>query len=134
MANTTIPADFSDVMNAKKSFAHLATLMPDGSPQVTPVWFDMAGDRIRVNTARGRVKDRNMKTGAKVALSIIDPDNPYRHIAIRGTIVAETEQGADAHIDSLALKYLGKDKYPFRQPNEVRVIYEIEPVSVSSMG
>jgi len=134
MANATIPADFSEVLNQKKSFAHLATLMPDGSPQVTPVWFDMVGNRIRVNTARGRVKDRNMKEGAFVAVSILDPDNAYRHIAIRGKIVKETEEGADAHIDSLAFKYMGKEKYPFRTPTEVRVIYEIEPISVSSMG
>jgi len=87
-----------------------------------------------VNTARGRIKDRNMKQNALVALSIIDPDNPYAHVAVRGKIVHATEQGADANIDAMAKKYLGQDKYPFRQPGEVRVIYEIEPTSVSAMG
>jgi hypothetical protein len=87
-----------------------------------------------VNTARGRVKDRNMKQNARVALSIVDPDNPYAHLAVRGKIVSATEEGADAGIDILAKKYLGQDKYPFRQPGEVRVIYEIEPTSVSGMG
>ncbi|MFZ0888516.1 MAG: PPOX class F420-dependent oxidoreductase [Candidatus Binataceae bacterium] len=118
----------------KKTFATIATLMPDGSPQATPVWFDMEGGRIRINTARGRTKDRNMKPGAKVALAVIDPDNPYRYVQVRGTVVKETESGADAHIDSLAKKYLGQDKYPFRMPGEVRVIFEIEPFSVQSNG
>lgn len=134
MANTKIPSAFLDIMTQKKSFAHLATLMPDGTPQSTPVWFDMDGDKVRVNTARGRQKDRNMQKNAAVALSITDPDNPYRHVAIRGRIANITEEGADAHIDSLAKKYLGQDKYPFRQPGEVRVIYEIEPTSVAAMG
>jgi PPOX class probable F420-dependent enzyme len=123
-----------DLVNQKKSFANLATVMPDGTPQVTPVWFDMSGDHIRVNTARGRVKDRNMQKNAAVALAILDPDNAYRHIAVRGRVTNVTEQGADAHIDSLAKKYLGKDQYPFRRPGEVRVIYEIEPTSVRVMG
>ena len=134
MTQTRIPDGFMDIVNQKKSFANLATLMPDGTPQVTPVWFDMDGGRIRVNTARGRVKDRNMTQNARVALSIIDPDNPYRHIQIRGRVSAIREQGADEHIDSLAKKYLGKDKYPGRAQGEVRVIYEIEPTSVSVMG
>jgi PPOX class probable F420-dependent enzyme len=135
MATTNqIPDQFKDLLSNNQAFAHLATVMPDGSPQVTPVWFDFTGGKIRVNTARGRVKDRNMHKNSKVALSIIDPANPYRHIAIRGHIAAETEQGADAHIDSLAKKYLGKDKYPFARPGEQRVIFEIEPDSVSAMG
>lgn len=129
----SIPDKYLDLLRDKKAFAHIATLMPDGSPQVTPVWFDYTGGKIRVNTARGRVKDRNMKVGAKVALSILDPDNPYRYIQIRGPVVTETETGASAHIDSLAKKYLGQDKYPFARPSEVRVIYEIEPSSVQVM-
>ena len=128
-----IPAAFSDLTN-KKAFANLATVMPDGSPQVTPVWFDVADGRIRVNTAKGRVKARNMHDGSRVALSVLDPDNPYRYMQIRGRVVRETEQGADAHIDSLAKKYLGKDKYPFRQAGEVRVMYEIEPLAVQVQG
>jgi PPOX class probable F420-dependent enzyme len=95
---------------------------------------DYDGNHIRVNTAKGRVKDKNMRRNKKVALSIIDPDNPYRHLAVRGQVEDITEQGADAHIDSLAKKYLGKDKYPFRQPGEVRVIYKIRPEKVAAMG
>jgi PPOX class probable F420-dependent enzyme len=134
MANTTIPEKYLPILTDKKSFAHLATVMPDGSPQVTPVWFFYKNGKFIVNTARGRIKDRNMKENARVALSITDPDNPYAHIAVRGKIAKTTEEGADAGIDALAMKYLGKDKYPFRQPGEVRVIYEIEPTSVSTMG
>jgi PPOX class probable F420-dependent enzyme len=109
-------------------------VMPDGSPQVTPVWFFYKDGKFVVNTARGRVKDRNMTKNALVALSIVDPDNDYAHIAIRGKIVRMTEEGADANIDALAMKYLGKEKYPFRRPDEVRVVYEIEPTSISAMG
>ena len=88
---------------------------------------------IRVNTAKGRVKSRTLRPGAPVALAIMDPDDAYRYIQIRGRVRRAVEQGADAHTDSLAKKYLGKDTYPFRQPGEVRVMYEIEPVSVSGM-
>jgi PPOX class probable F420-dependent enzyme len=126
--------NYLDLLEQKKAFAGLATVMPDGTPQVTPVWFDYAGGKLRVNTAKGRVKARNLKLGVSVALSIMDPDNPYRYVQIRGRVVNATETGADAHIDSLAKKYLGKDKYPFRQPGEVRIMYEIEPVSVSGMS
>jgi PPOX class probable F420-dependent enzyme len=129
-----IPENFLDLLQQKKAFAHLATIMPDGSPQVTPVWFDYTDGAIRVNTAKGRVKARNLKEGAPVALSIMDPDNPYRYIQIRGRVRRVLEIGADQHIDSLAKKYLGKDKYPFAQPGEVRVMYEIEPRAAHAMG
>jgi PPOX class probable F420-dependent enzyme len=129
----TIPDQFKDLFT-KKAFANLATLMPDGRPQVTPVWCDLDGSNIRINTAKGRVKDKNMRRNKNVALSIFDPDNPYRHLAVQGEVVEITEQGADAHIDALAKKYLGKDKYPFRQPGEVRVMYKIRPDRVSQMG
>jgi PPOX class probable F420-dependent enzyme len=129
-----IPAAFHDLLTSKKAFAHLATIMKDGSPQVTPVWFDFTKGRIRVNTAMGRVKARNMAEGARVALSIIDPDNAYRYLQVRGQVARVTEAGADGHIDSLAKKYLGKDKYPWRNPAETRVIFEIEPLAVHGMG
>ena len=129
-----IPVKYLDLLQQKKAFANLATLMPDGSPQVTPVWFDYTGGVIRVNTAKGRVKARNMTTGAPVALAIVDPDNPYRYVQIRGHVGTVTENGADAHIDRLAKKYLGEDKYPYAQPGEVRIMVEIEPKSVSGMG
>ena len=129
-----IPDKYLDLLQQKKAFANLATLMPDGSPQVTPVWLDYFGGCIRINTAKGRVKARNLKVGSPVALAIMDPGEPYRYLQVRGRVRRVVEEGADAHIDALAKKYLGKDKYPFRQPGEVRVMYEIEPKSASGMG
>ena len=127
------PENYRDLFEQKKAFANLATLMPDGSPQVTPVWFDRKDGKFRINTAKGRVKARNMQEGSPVALSIMDPDNAYRYVQVRGS-VSRVQEGADAHIDSLAKKYLGQDKYPFRQPGEVRIMYEITPKSFSGMG
>lgn len=89
-----IPEDYLDLLQQKTTFAHLATIMPDGTPQVTPVWFDYTNGKIRVNSARGRVKARNMREGAPVALSILDPNNPYRYIQIRGRVGHVTEEGA----------------------------------------
>ena len=131
--SATIPQEFRDLLT-KKAFAHLATIMPDGSPQVTPVWIDFDGGHVRINSAKGRIKDKNMRRNGRVALAIQDPDNPYRYLAVRGRVEEITEAGADAHIDSLAKKYLGQDRYPHRQPGEVRVIYRIRPERVSSMG
>ncbi len=130
---TTIPEPFKDLFN-KVAFANLGTIMPDGSPQVTPVWCNLDGTNIWINSAKGRVKDKNMRRNRKVALSIQDPDNAYRHLSLQGEVVEITEQGADDHIDKLAKKYLGKDKYPFRGPGEVRVIYKIRPEKVTTMG
>jgi PPOX class probable F420-dependent enzyme len=129
----SIPEAYKDLLQ-KKAFANLATLMADGRPQVSPVWFDSDGSHIRINSAKGRVKDKNMRRNKKVALSITDPDNPYRHLDVQGEVVEITEQGADEHINALAKKYLGKDQYPYRQPGEVRVIYKIRPDRVTQMG
>ena len=131
---TSIPDTYLDLLQQKKAFAELATVMPDGSPQVTPVWFDYTGGKIWVNSAKGRTKTRNMSEGAPVALSIMDPDNPYRYIQLRGKVTRVTEEGASAHIDLLAKKYLGKDKYPFAKAGEVRVTFEITPNAVQVMG
>lgn len=128
-----IPAKYSD-LTTKKAFANVATVMADGSPQVTPVWFDYTNGKIRVNTAKGRVKARTMTPGAKVAVAIMDPDNAYRYIQVRGKVARVTEDGADAHIDALAQKYLGKPTYPFRQPGEKRITIEITPESIDTMG
>jgi len=131
MTNQVIPNSHLDLFK-KKAFAHLATLMPNGQPQVTPVWVDYDGRYIVINTAEGRQKDKNLRRDARVALSILDPDNPYRYLEVRGRVAERTLQGADPHIDSMAKKYLGQDKYPFRQPNEVRVIYKVQPEHVTS--
>ena len=131
--SNNIPETYRDLFQ-KRAFAHLATLMPDGTPQVTPVWCDYDGTHIRINTAKGRVKDRNMRRNPQVALEIMDPDNSYRYLAVRGRVAEITENGADAHIDLLAKKYLDQEKYPYRQAGEVRVLYKIRPERVSSMG
>lgn len=131
--SNNVPETYRDLFQ-KRAFAHLATLMADGTPQVTPVWCDYDGTHIRVNSAKGRVKDHNMRRNPHVALEVMDPDNPYRYLAVRGRVTEITEQGADAHIDSLAKKYLGQEKYPYRKAGEVRVLYRIRPDRVSSMG
>lgn len=118
----------------KPVLAHLATLMPDGSPQVSPVWVDIDGDAVLVNSAHGRVKDKNMRRDARVALSATEPTNPYQATMLRGRVVEITTHGADEHADRMAKKYLGLDKYPYRQPGEVRVVYRIEVERVSFMG
>jgi len=130
----TIPENYRDLFQ-KKAFAHLATVMPDGSPQVTPVWWDFDGTHVRINSAAGRVKDRNMRRDARVALAIMDPDNPYRYFAVRGQVVEVTEgPEAEAHIDAFAKKYIGQERYPWRRPGERRVLYRIRPERVSGMG
>jgi PPOX class probable F420-dependent enzyme len=128
-----IPEKYRDLFN-KRAFGSLATTMPDGRPQVTPVWIDYDGKHVIFNSAKGRQKDRNVRREPRVAMAIIDPDNPYRFLEIRGRVVEITEKDADAHIDKMAKKYMGKDKYPGRAPGEVRVIYKIEPEHTTSMG
>lgn len=128
-----IPQQYLDLF-AKRAFANLATLMPDGSPQVTPVWVDYDGTHVIVNSARGRQKDRNMRRNPSVSMVLSDPKNPYRYLEIRGRVAEITEEGASAHIDKLAQKYLGVDEYPERREGEVRLIYKIEPLHVTFMG
>jgi PPOX class probable F420-dependent enzyme len=128
-----IPEKYRDLFN-KRAFAALTTLMPDGSPQTTPVWVDTDGEYVIFNSAKGRQKDRNVRRDPRVSLAIVDPDNPYRYLEVRGKVAEITEQGADAHIDKMAKKYLGQDKYPYRQPSEVRVIYKIRPEHTTTMG
>jgi PPOX class probable F420-dependent enzyme len=127
-----IPQQYHDLFE-KKAFASLATLMSNGQPQVTPVWCDFDGTHVLFNSARGRQKDRNIRRDPRVAMALVDPDNPYRYVEVRGRVVEITEQGADAHIDKLAKKYLGVDSYPYRQAGEVRVIYKVLPEHVQGL-
>jgi PPOX class probable F420-dependent enzyme len=128
-----IPDNYLDLFK-KKAFANLATLMPDGSPQVTPVWCDYDGENILINTAAGRVKDKNLQREPRVSLSILDPDNPYRYLQIRGRVVERTNDGADEHINRMAKKYLDVDVYPYRTQGEVRILYKIKPDRTNTMG
>jgi len=130
---SVIPEKYKDILD-KVALAHVATINDDGTPQTTPVWFRYDGQHIEINSARGRKKDRNLRANPRVALSIVDPDNHYRYLEVRGEVVKITEDGADESIDALAKRYLGKDKYPFRQPGEVRVRYLIEPKHCTFMG
>ena len=119
---------------ARPVLASLATLNPDGSPQITPLWIDLDGDDVVFNTARGRVKARNLERDARVAVSVVDPDDPYNVIAFRGTVADVTTDGADAHIDALAKKYLGVDKYPMRREGEVRIKVRVRTDRIAMQG
>ena len=123
MNSVNIPEEYKDLFT-KRSFAYLATIMPDGSPQVTPLWFDFDGYYILINSAKGRQKDRNMRRDGRVALAIADPEDPYRYIQIRGSVSEITSEEADKHIDDLSIKYTGKI-YQNRLPGQQRVIYKI---------
>ena len=116
------------------NLGHLATVMPDGSPQVTAVWLDTDGEHVLVNTSLGRQKPRNLEHDHRVALSITDRNNPYRSAMIRGEVVDTTSEGADAQLDRLAQKYLGQERYPFRQPGEQRIVLKIRPTRVHTQG
>ena len=116
----------------KPVLAHGPTVMPDGTPQSTPVWIDTDGENVLFNTAKGRVKHRNMLQNPAVALSFVDDENPYRMVEIRGTAEL-VEDGADDHIDFLAKKYLNEDKYPFRQPGEERLIVRVRPLAIAGV-
>ena len=122
----TIPESHRDLLqDDKKAFAFLATVMKDGTPQLTPVWFNMQGDFILINSAEGRVKDRNIRANPAVAITIADPGDPYRYLQIRGRVIDISMQGADDHIDALAFKYTGNPKYQWRSPNQKRIKYKI---------
>jgi PPOX class probable F420-dependent enzyme len=128
-----LSADQRQLMEGK-NFAHLATVNPDGSPQVTPVWIEMDGDTIVVNSEKKRKKVKNMEREPRVALSVADAANPYKYVEIRGRVLEITEKGAFEGIDRLAKKYIGQDKYPWNKPDDVRVIIRIDPEKVSGMG
>lgn len=129
-----IPSSHADlVSDACRAFAVLATVMPDGSPQATPVWFDVEGEFIRVNTARGRVKDRNMMARPDVSLCILDPGDAYRYLQVRGAVDHTDESGGRQHIDRLASKYLGRETYP-GPADEQRVTFYIRVRSIQAMG
>ena len=134
MIKMNMPEDYEDLL-INSNFAHVATINPDGSPQVTPVWIDYnrIKNEVYINTAKGRKKARNLEIGSKVALSIQDFEKPYRYIGIQGEVLEVTEEGARKHIDKLAMKYLGQKEYPFYS-GETRLIVKIKPKYVHTMG
>lgn len=113
-----------------KNFAAVSTLMPDGSPQVSVVWVDADEEYILINTAEGRVKPENLRRDGRVAISIFDAGNPYRQVMVRGKAEEDKRIDAEKHIDKMAMKYLGLDKYPHRGPGEKRVVFRIKPEHV----
>jgi PPOX class probable F420-dependent enzyme len=122
--------DYEDLLSREtKAFANLALVLSDGTPQVTPVWFDWDGEAIVINTARGRVKDKVLRRHPVVAVAIADPRNPYRYVQIKGPVVSESEQNAYDHICDLQEKYRGDRNYP-KRPGEVRVVYKIKPEKI----
>jgi PPOX class probable F420-dependent enzyme len=128
-----IPESHQDLLaDEKKAFVYLATLMKDGTPQVTPVWFNTDGTYILINSAEGRLKDKNMRSRPQVALVIADPDDPYRYLQIRGQVIEYTLEGAEEHIDTLNLKYRGNPNYPNHRANQHRVIYKVLPEKVDA--
>ncbi|HZS86415.1 MAG TPA: PPOX class F420-dependent oxidoreductase [Chloroflexota bacterium] len=116
------------------AYCQVATLMPDGSPQITQTWVDTDGQHILINTFEGSQKVRNMRRDPRVAVNIVDPANPYRIANLRGRVAEITTDGADAQIDRLAFKYLGQQKYPFRRPDQVRITVRIVPERINSIG
>jgi PPOX class probable F420-dependent enzyme len=117
-----------------RAFAYLGTTMPDGTPQVTPVWFNTDGDYILINSVTGRVKDRNMRARPSVSLCITDPRDPYRYLQVRGRVVEITTEGAEQHIDTLNMKYHGNPEYGGHSPKYPRVIYKVEPAKIDPHG
>ncbi len=128
-----IPETHKDLLtDEKKAYLYLATSMKDGTPQVTPVWFNTDGQHILINSAAGRIKDKNMRARPAIALCISDPENPYRYLQIKGSVVEYTTEGADEHIDTLSFKYRGTEKYGNRKPGEQRVIYKIQATKIDA--
>ena len=127
-----IPEQYLDLFQ-KKAFGYLGTLMPNGTPQVTPVWLDLQDGYVVINSVKGQQKDRNIRTRRRVALCVSDPEDPYRYVTIRGPVVEITEQGADEVISRLAAKYTGDPHYQ-KRPGEVRVTYRIRPDHISVQG
>lgn len=128
-----IPAEARHLLEGK-TFAHIATLMADGAPHVSPVWIDVEEGTVVINTAEGRLKPKNLRRDPRVAISVTNPDNPYESLLIRGHVTEVTQEGADDHIDALAKRYMGVDEYPLRQPGEERLIVRIQPEKVQHMN
>jgi hypothetical protein len=128
-----VPDKYKDLLDST-ALAHVATIGPDGSPQVNPVWFDWDGTHLRFSNTKGRQKYRNVKREPRVAVSIVDPNNPYRYLELRGKVVAIEDDPQLDFINAMAKKYLGQDKYPWVRPQDERVVIVIEPEHTTQMG
>lgn len=129
----TIPASHADLLESN-ALIHVATLGPKGEPQVNPVWFDFDGTHVRFSQTTGRQKYRNLQKDGRVALSIVDPANPYRYLEVRGTVAEIADDEGNAFINSMAKKYLDQDVYPWPQPGDHRVVVKVLPEHTTQMG
>lgn len=130
---TSVPDKYTDLLD-KKGFAHVATIGKSGEPQSSPVWYGYDGEHILFSQTTSRIKLKNLKRDPRIALSITDPENPYRYLEIRGEVVDVSDDPEFEFIDSMAKKYMDKDKYPFHQPGDVRVVVKVRPTNFSAMG
>jgi len=130
---SAIPEKYQDLLEST-ALAHVATIGPQGEPQSNPVWFGWDGQYILFSQTTGRQKFRNLQREPRVALSIVDPSNPYRYLEVRGKVVRIDPDPDLAFIDSMAQKYLGQARYPWHQPNDQRVVIVIEPEHTTQMG
>ena len=130
---SSIPSEYADLLD-KATFWHIATLGPDGELQSTPVWGDWDGEHFTFSLTRGRQKFENLERNPTVAMSGTDPDNPYRYLEIRGTVVSVDDDPENEFIDSLAKKYMDVDEYPFHQPGDERVVMRVMPTHTTHMG
>jgi PPOX class probable F420-dependent enzyme len=128
-----IPESHADILE-KKAFAHVATVGPDGRPQNNPVWFDWDGSHLRFSQTKTRQKLKNLGREPRVAVSILDPDNPYRYLEIRGRVVDVEDDASNAFIDRMAKKYIDQDQYPWHRPGDHRVVVKVEPEHTTQMG
>jgi PPOX class probable F420-dependent enzyme len=129
----TLDARSQELLEAK-NFAQVGTIRADGSPHVTPVWVDVRDGLVWLNSAEGRLWPKNLRRDPRVSLNVQNLENPYEYVEIRGRVTEDTHEGADEHIDALAKKYLGQDKYPYHQPGDQRVIFKIAPEKVRHQG
>lgn len=124
-------ADQKKLLTQGKNFAHLATLNADGSPQVSPIWIDMDGDDVMVNTEDKRLKTKNMRRDPRVSISVVNAENPYEYLEIRGRVKEITPTGGFEHIDKMAKKYMGVDDYPLNKPGDVRILVRVQPERIT---
>ena len=129
----TIPESHADLLDAV-TFWHVATIGPDGEVQSSPVWAGWDGEHFVFSLTKGRQKYRNLKANPSIAVSTTDPENPYRYLEIRGTVVRVDDDSSNAFIDSMAKKYLDADSYPFHQPGDERVKVVVQPTHTTQMG
>lgn len=132
-SSTVIPEKYVDLLSSD-ALAHVATIGPDGEPQVNPVWFDWDGELVKFSQTTNRQKYRNVQSDARIALSIVDPENDYRYVEVRGTVVRIDPDPEKAFIDKMAQKYLGQEKYPWNRPGDERVVVVVRPEHAPGMG